>query len=196
MNVVDATSQIIEPGASDDLNEASKLRDEICDLVDSLSAAGITSPVTLVIRCGADAFAHWHRLAGDQDWLRGTFSIYPYEPERYAAAGFPDASRFTSFVTDSSGGNVTRYTLRSLTEQEYLDAVWERVVSELRDDSLTYKLASRVRDAYAEVGIAVAGQPLGQSKAKRGVARWLREDVLARVSQFLQADVTDSAGGA
>ncbi|WP_028205213.1 hypothetical protein [Paraburkholderia nodosa] len=195
MSVVDATSHIIKPDAVDDLNEASMLRDEICDLVDSLSSAGITSPVTLVIRCESNMFPHWHRMAGDQDWLRGTFSIYPYEAERYTAAGFSDAGQFTSFITDSSGSDVSRYSLRSLTEEEYLEAVWARTTSEAKEDSLLYLLAKRVLAAYGEGGIAVAGQPVGQSQAKRGVARWLKEDVLSRASELLQSDGAGSVGG-
>ncbi|MGU7781348.1 hypothetical protein [Burkholderia sp. PU8-34] len=195
MNVVDATSQTIEPDAVEDSNEASMLRDEICDLVDSLSSAGITAPVTLVIRCDSRTFPHWHRLAGDQDWLRGTFAIYPYEPERYTAAGFPDAGRFTSFITDSSGSDVSQYALRSLTEQQYLQAVRVRTVSEAKEHSPMYLLAKRVLAAYEEGGVAVAGQPVGQSIAKRGVARWLTEDILARASELLFSDIARSEGG-
>lgn len=188
MNVVDATAKTPEPDTVDSVNEAASLRDELCDLVDCLSSAGNTSPLTVVVRCDALTFAHWHRLAGDQDWLRGTFSIHPYESTRYGAAGFSDASLFMSFVTDSSADTVSQYTLRSLSELDYLDFVRMRIKEEVKESTLMYRLGTCVLEAYGEQGIGVAGQPLGQSRAARGVRRWLHYDVIAQANKLLMSD--------
>jgi len=195
MNVVDATAKPLGQDTVDNVGEAAALRDEVCDLIDCLSSAGNTSPLTVVVRCDAATFPHWHRLAGDQDWLRGTFAIHPFEPARYVAAGFADASLFTSFVTDSSADSVSQYALRSLSEPEYLDAVRMRMKEGAKSATLAYRLGSRVLEAYAEQGVGVAGQPLGQSKAGRGVRRWLEYDVIARANELMVSDTPASETG-
>lgn len=195
MNVVDATARALDSQTAERSGDAATLRDEVCDLVDSLLSAGNTAPLTLVIRCDAQTYPHWHRLAGDQDWLRGTFAIHPFDPSKYAGAGFADAGVFTSFISDASAQNVSQYRLRSFTEADYLDFVRARMVLEENDSSLMNRLGHRVVSALEERAVAVAGQPLGQSKAKRGVQRWLEGDVIARAKELLAGSAPESAPG-
>jgi hypothetical protein len=126
MSVVVANANQMAADTGDDEVHLDSLRDIVCDLIDSLASAGFTSPMTLVVKTTDMTFAHWHRLAGDQNWLRGTFSILAFESVRYKPAGFNDEADLAAYLSDSIYQNVDEYQLETLTTADYLNGVRER----------------------------------------------------------------------
>jgi hypothetical protein len=126
MSVVVANANQIAAETSDYDVHLDSVRDVVCDLIDSLASAGFTSPMTLVVKTTDTTYAHWHRLAGDQNWLRGTFSILPFESVRYKTAGFNDESDLAAYLSDAIYQNVDEYQLETLTAADYLNGVRER----------------------------------------------------------------------
>jgi hypothetical protein len=170
------------------------LRDELCDLWDALSAYGHQTPLTLLVECDELNYPQWHETAGNQDWLRGAFSIQPFTQRRFGRANIVDAETLTSLLTDATAMHVHAYKLQSLTNQEYLEAISRRVEEEPERATLTRQLGSRVLKAYEEGGILRAGDPLGMPVAQRAVSQWLRYDVVAPAERLLTSASDDQTG--
>ncbi|CAE6869971.1 hypothetical protein R69746_08342 [Paraburkholderia aspalathi] len=172
----------------------SLLRDELCDLWDALSAYGHQTPLTLLVECDELNYPQWHEMAGNQDWLRGAFSIQPFTQGRFGRANIVDAETLISLLTDATAIHVHAYKLKSLTDQEYLEAIARRVEEEPERAVLTRQLGSRVLRAYDEGGILRAGDPIGTTVAQRGASQWLRYDVVAHAERLLTSTSDDHAG--
>jgi len=189
MVVVVAVSKEAGLNAIDDRAACAALRDELCDLVDALSAYGVQIPLTLLVQCEANTYPHWHALAGDQDWLRGTFSIQPFERDRYQGAGITEAEALTSLLTDATALHINPYMLHTLSDGQYLETITRRVAEETARMPMTRQLGQRILAAYEEGGVLSAGDPLGMSISQRGVSRWLRYDVIGQAEAALMPTV-------
>ncbi|MGF6770542.1 hypothetical protein P3T18_003021 [Paraburkholderia sp. GAS199] len=198
MIVVDAQSignEIADEYGELDEQKLGMLRDELCDLGDALSAYGHQTPLTLLVECDESSYPKWHEMAGNQDWLRGAFSIQPFTTDRFGGAKIADAETLTSLLTDATAMHVHPYKLRNLTDREYLEAVALRVEEEPERAALTRRLGLRVLKAYDEGGMR-AGDPLGTTVAQRGVSEWLRYDVVTPAEQLLTSASNNQTGGA
>ncbi|SEC94786.1 hypothetical protein SAMN02787142_2236 [Burkholderia sp. WP9] len=171
----------------------SLLRDELCDLCDALSAYGYQTPLTLLVECDELNYPQWHEMAGNQDSLRGAFSIQPFTKSRFARANIVDAETLTSLLIDATAIHVHAYKLKSLTDREYLESVARRVEEEPDRAVLTRQLGLRVLKAYNEDGILRAGGPIGTTVAQRGASEWLRYDVVAPAERLLTSTSGDRA---
>jgi len=178
MSVVVANANLIAAEKGDDEVHLDSVRDIVCDLIDSLASAGLTSPMTLVVKTTDTTYAHWHRLAGDQNWLRGTFSILPFEPGRYESAGFTDESDLAAYLSDAIYQNVDEYQLETLTAADYLNGVRERA-SVVKD--ATPLMKSLVDSTLAGLILHDDDEVKPQEKRKNilnSVMHWLNADVI------------------
>ncbi|MFP3588526.1 hypothetical protein SCB29_33565 [Paraburkholderia sp. SIMBA_055] len=156
------------------------LRDELCDLLDALSAFGIQVPLTVIVSCGASTYADWHRLAGDQNWIRGSFSIEPFSSEAFAGVSIAGSREYATLLTDVGGAHASKYRLERLTNEHYLRMVTERIPNE---DALTRSLAEHVLDAFDAFDAEdVINEPLrvGQRGVQDALLRWLDQEVVSR----------------
>ncbi|MFM0179034.1 hypothetical protein PQR52_11240 [Paraburkholderia aspalathi] len=173
-------------GGQNSVSQLDKLRDELCDLLDALSAIGVQVPLTVVVHCEKPSYDAWHRLAGDQNWIRGTFFVEPFTEEVFAQVGIEGATHYATLLTDVEATHASKYLLRTLTNEDYLAIVKGRLGAE--ESSWTRNLASYVLNAFDEGGILKAGDAVGQRKVQNALRRWLNDEVVAR------ARVADSDG--
>ncbi|MCI0150313.1 hypothetical protein KNO81_31060 [Paraburkholderia sediminicola] len=163
-----------------DVHLRDALRDEVCDLVDALSAMGLQVPLTLVVRCDGNAYADWHKLAGDQNWIRGTFCVEPIDEKHSTLSGIAGADQFVSMLTDAEASYANTYRLTNVSDQRFTEMIRERVSGE-RNASVRV-LAGYILDAISDAGVMRAGDPIGQNRVGAGVTRWMEQEVSTKIS--------------
>lgn len=166
----------------DDLSDVhlrDALRDELCDQIDALSAIGLQLPLTLVVRCNDDVYASWHRLAGDQNWIRGTFCVEPIDEKHAALTGIAGVDQFVSMLTDAQASYANTYRLTDVPDERYTEMVRERV-SEERNASVRV-LAGYILDAIEETGVMRVGDAVGTTPVGAAVTRWMQQEVSTRI---------------
>lgn len=174
--VIVATATTI---GSNDLSEQEprdRLRDEMCDLLDSLSGTGLNLPLSLLVECDSQNYLHWHKLAGDQDWIRGTYCVEPL--------GVDDESSqvMSAMLTDAAAAYVHPYSLVTISDQRYAEIVSARLSDEKNE--AVRVLARFLLNALSEEGLMRAGDAVGKNRMERAVARWMNEEVIARALGF------------
>lgn len=167
-------------GDLSDVHLRDALRDEVCDLVDALSAMGLQVPVTLVVRCDGNAYADWHKLAGDQNWIRGSFCVEPIDEQHSTLTGIAGADQFVSMLTDAEASYANTYRLSSVSDQRYTEMIRERISGE-RNESVRV-LAGYILDGIADSGVMRAGDPVGKNHVGAAVTRWIEQEVSAKIS--------------
>ncbi|WP_334011497.1 hypothetical protein [Burkholderia cepacia] len=155
------------------------LRDELCDLIDALSALGLQLPLTLVVRCNENAYAAWHKLAGDQNWIRGTFCLEPIDEKHAALSGIAGADQFVSMLTDAEASYANTYRLTNVSDERFTEMIQERISGE-RNASVRV-LAGYILDAISDTGVMRAGDPVGQNRVGAAVTRWMQQEVSAKI---------------
>lgn len=170
------------PNTSDTgVQQKEALRDELCDLLDALSSLGIQVPLTLVVSCEEAAYEAWHRLAGEQSWIRGTFFLEPFTEAAFRNVGVLDAGQYAKMLTDIEATHVSNYRLETISDTRYLELVSARLKDE--KNASVRVLAGYVIDAFKESGTMRAGDRVGQGRVDRAVVRWMNQEVLSRAVQ-------------
>jgi hypothetical protein len=143
-----------------------------CDLLDSLSGIGLNLPLSLLVECDSQNYLHWHKLAGDQDWIRGTYCVEPL--------GVDDESSqvMSAMLTDAAAAYVHPYSLVTISDQRYAEIVSARLSDEKNE--AVRVLARFLLNALSEEGLMRAGDAVGKNRMERAVARWMNEEVIAR----------------
>ena len=196
--VLIATATTEKDNDLSDTHGRESLRDELCDLLDALSATGLQLPLTLLVRCSDETYSTWHKLAGDQDWIRGTFCLEPFDGRYSASSGISDIDQFASMLTDDIATHVHTYRLMTISDEQYAETVRERL-SEEKSPPVRV-LASYLLSALSKAGVMLAGDPVGQTPSGAAVARWIEDEVMLKAigavrDQSRAADDAPNSGG-
>ncbi|SEB61563.1 hypothetical protein SAMN02787142_0040 [Burkholderia sp. WP9] len=186
--VLQAVGTVAPAEGESGIQKRDALRDEICDLLDALSSFGMQVPLTLIVSCDEANYDAWHKLAGDQDWIRGTFFIEPFTPAAFRSVGIADAAQYARMLTDVEAAHVSNYKLRTLTDADYLDIVNKRLQTEKSNS--TRVLGGYIVESLSETGLLRAGEPVGQGRVERAVNRWVAHEVLPRALKALAESPT------
>jgi hypothetical protein len=160
--------------------QLSDLRDELCDISDALSAIGVQVPLTVLIQCDVQTYESWHKLAGDQSWIRGTFSVEPFVETMHSVVDIIDMSHYARLLTDAASTHASKYKLKTLENSAYLETIAERLKGEKNE--LTRSMVRRVLTTFSEGSLLTVGDAVGQSAVFNALRRWIDEDVAAKAS--------------
>jgi hypothetical protein len=184
-----ATATVAPVDEQNSTGQLNALRDELCDLMDALSSIGLQIPLTLVVSCEESTYAAWHRLAGDQNWIRGSFFIEPFSNEAFEGVAIDGGRDYAALLTDVEGTHASKYRLVRLTNEHYLGLVRGRLETE---EPSARSLAEYVLDAFESDSTVNANEPVGQRTVQDALRRWLEQEVVSKAMASTAGPQDDS----
>jgi hypothetical protein len=172
-----ATANMAPVDEQNSSGQLNALRDELCDLLDALSSIGLQVPLTVVVGCDESTYAAWHRVAGDQSWIRGSFFIEPFATSEFSGVAIEGGRHYAALLTDVEGAHASKYRLDSLTNEDYLRLVKSRLEKE---ESSTRSLAEYVLGAFETGGVGEGNDLVGQRTVQDALRRWLDQEVVSK----------------
>ncbi|MDR3426108.1 hypothetical protein [Silvimonas sp.] len=191
--VIQSTAVSDEDNPLTSNDERDLLRDELCDISDTLSSFGLQIPLILVVQCDSARYAAWHKIAGDQDWIRGAFCIQPFDKSRLAGTGIRDIDNWVRMLTDSDGTHASSYSLKSITDAEYAEHLRTQVARE--KNLLAKSLAEAIIGAIVEPEPLTVSSPIGEGPIQSVVMRWVQNNVLATSQDHTSASANGNTHG-
>lgn len=155
--------------------EHGKLRDILCDLTDDLAAFGLRLPLVLVVDCRDKAgFGFWHRIAGDQDWHRGAFSIMTFHAETYSGSKIEDVGALVHHIFDQNRLKTKDFKLEMVTAEKYAELLEQRLEHYLDGAEGVQSVDG---DLYRAFIRTIVAQLRAGGMPEQCVERWLDEEV-------------------
>lgn len=162
------------------------VRDCVCDLGDTLTAFGLRLPLALVIACRElHDYDLWHRIAGDQDWHRGSFAVMPFFAELYRDSGISCAEALAEELVNARRMKVSEFKLESLDRETYGHLLTSRL-TELRRHSDFRKYDGNLYAALIDTIVSELRGP----QPEKAADLWVEHVVLPSANQATAPEPT------